>query len=145
MDEHERVRALIERDPDAARQLLQAQVAEQAAENPMLAMVMQMMSAREPRGEDSEKGSPKRERVERVRAHLHELRAALASAHGLLDELAAALGACAACWGGEDDCPACRGRGEPGWRMPDEELFDVLVAPAVARRARTNLGQGRER
>jgi hypothetical protein len=56
----------------------------------MLAMVMQMMSARQEGGDDASRRSGKRERVERVRAHLHELRAALASAHGLLDDVAAA-------------------------------------------------------
>jgi hypothetical protein len=47
--------------------------------------------------------------------------------------LPAALGACD-CWGLDADCPACGGAGESGWREPDWQLFEVLVAPALARR-----------
>jgi hypothetical protein len=47
------------------------------------------------------------------------------------DTLAAALGACPLCWGGQDDCPGCGGSGSPGSTLPDERLFDDLVGPAV--------------
>src|SRR4051794_6339318 len=33
--------------------------------------------------------------------------------------LAAALGACGNCWGGNVDCPICDGAGAPGWVLPD--------------------------
>jgi hypothetical protein len=46
--------------------------------------------------------------------------------------LAAALGACE-CWGLRTDCPHCRGDGGTGWLMPDRELFEELIRPAVAR------------
>jgi hypothetical protein len=138
MDDQEQMLALIQQDPTAARRLLEAQMAEQAAANPMLAMVMQMITSRRESGERDAARVDRGRRVERVRTHLHELRTALTSAHELLDDLAAALGACAACWGDADACPACRGRGAPGWRAPDDDLFDELVAPAVKRRARTN-------
>jgi len=148
-EEQTQLLAMMQQDPAAARQLFEASLAEQSASNPALAMMMQLMAARPGAGQSgSEPGddvapSTKRQRVERMRAHLHELRASLDSAHGLLDDLAAALGACAACWGGEDACPACRGRGAPGWRTPDAELYDELVAPAVKRRTRPNLTHGR--
>jgi hypothetical protein len=47
--------------------------------------------------------------------------------------LTAALGACD-CWGLDADCPSCDGAGESGWREPDWQLFEVFVAPALARR-----------
>jgi hypothetical protein len=125
--------AMMQNDPAAARQLLEANMAEQAASNPMMAMMMQMMSSR--RAEENRGPEDKRARIERVRRHLSELRSALSTAHDLLDDVAAALGACSVCWGGTDDCDNCRGRGVPGWRMPDDELFTELVAPAVKRRA----------
>lgn len=50
--------------------------------------------------------------------------------------LAAALGACANCWGEHDDCPLCSGTGGPGRRRPDPVAFEVLVAPAMARTQR---------
>jgi hypothetical protein len=50
--------------------------------------------------------------------------------------LAAALGACGSCWGGNVDCPICDGAGAPGWALPDEQLYASYVEPAV--RAVTN-------
>ena len=49
------------------------------------------------------------------------------------DTLAAALGACPACWGGDPACPGCAGRGKAGSTVPDLELFGELVVPAVRR------------
>lgn len=47
--------------------------------------------------------------------------------------LAAALGACPACWGEVPDCPLCGGRGAPGHRPPEEASFVHFVMPAVRR------------
>jgi len=47
------------------------------------------------------------------------------------DTAAAALGACSLCWGAETTCRVCRGRGRPGFAIPDKELFNELVVPAV--------------
>jgi len=47
------------------------------------------------------------------------------------DQLAAALGACCACWGEDVSCRMCRGRGAPGFTLPDEALFEHYVLPAV--------------
>lgn len=69
-----------------------------------------------------------RRRVARLQAELDQLRA-------LSDTLALALGACHVCWGADDDCPACFGRGQVGAFVPDRELFDQYVLPAL-RRAR---------
>lgn len=49
--------------------------------------------------------------------------------------LADALGACPRCWGEDRSCRTCRGRGQPGGRLPDAALFAAIVQPAV-RRAR---------
>lgn len=49
------------------------------------------------------------------------------------DTLAAALGACAVCWGDDPDCETCRGRGGPGSLSPDRGLFERLVLPAARR------------
>lgn len=49
------------------------------------------------------------------------------------DTLARALGACHVCWGGDDDCPKCKGRGRAGSAAPNLELFRELVVPAVRR------------
>jgi len=47
------------------------------------------------------------------------------------DDLASALGACPLCWGNDAECRACRGRGEPGYSVPDKKLFVKLVLPAI--------------
>jgi hypothetical protein len=46
-------------------------------------------------------------------------------------DLAAALGACSVCWGGDTNCRLCRGRGHPGFTMPDHDLFLTYVVPAA--------------
>ena len=53
------------------------------------------------------------------------------------DTVAAALGACPTCWGGDPDCRTCAGDGAAGALDPDERLFTELVLPAV-RRVREN-------
>jgi hypothetical protein len=45
--------------------------------------------------------------------------------------LADALGACGLCWGEDRECRACRGRGRPGYALPDDQLFEELVLPAI--------------
>ncbi len=49
------------------------------------------------------------------------------------EALAAALGACFACWGTDIFCTHCGGEGRPGAAAPEPHLFRQLVAPAVAR------------
>ncbi|MGL4176397.1 MAG: hypothetical protein ACRCSN_10005 [Dermatophilaceae bacterium] len=51
-------------------------------------------------------------------------------------ELAAALGACARCFGEDAGCRRCGGRGVPGARDPEPVLFHELVAPVVRRHQR---------
>ena len=46
------------------------------------------------------------------------------------ENLAAALGACV-CWGELKDCVNCQGQGSPGWYLPDKQLFQHYVHPAI--------------
>jgi hypothetical protein len=66
-------------------------------------------------------------------ARIAALRRELADLREVNDTLAAALGACRACWGGDDACPECAGRGRAGSAVPDPALFRELVVPAVRR------------
>ena len=50
-----------------------------------------------------------------------------------LDSLAAALGACPACFGEDLLCETCRGEGAPGSRLPQAAEFHHYVRPAVDR------------
>lgn len=72
-----------------------------------------------------------RRRVARLQGELDQLRA-------LSDTLALALGACHVCWGEDDECPACYGRGQVGAFVPQRELFDQYVLPALRRVRKTN-------
>jgi hypothetical protein len=58
------------------------------------------------------------------------------------DLLAATLGACCLCWGQDAECRFCRGRGRPGFAMPDEAHLGEFVLPAIqmlrAQRAKSN-------
>lgn len=64
--------------------------------------------------------------LERLYAEVESLRERTAA-------LADAVGACARCWGDDELCPVCRGRGRPGGRQPDGALFEQYVDPAWRR------------
>lgn len=48
-----------------------------------------------------------------------------------LEVLACALGACPSCWGEDPDCADCGGMGKCGQFLPDEQCFEVYVAPVL--------------
>ena len=48
--------------------------------------------------------------------------------------LAAALGACE-CWGSDPECRSCGGDGMSGWHVPDAQLYEEFVTPAISRLA----------
>lgn len=50
-----------------------------------------------------------------------------------LIDIARALGACTLCLGDAPDCPVCHGVGVAGWSVPEPELFEALVVPALRR------------
>jgi hypothetical protein len=75
---------------------------------------------------------------------LEELKEELSDLREANDTVAAALGACPICWGGDRSCKVCRGRGRAGFRPPDPDLFDELVVPAV-QRARAMVRAGSRR
>src|SRR5688500_9436515 len=60
------------------------------------------------------------------------------------DTLAAALGACPICWGGDRTCETCDGYGRVGSYRPDPALYVRLVAPAVRRVQTLTQAGGRE-
>lgn len=54
-------------------------------------------------------------------------------ARARIESLAAALGACPICFGGDVLCDTCHGAGTPGARAPDPIEFNRYVAPAIKR------------
>jgi hypothetical protein len=109
-------------------------------DNPQLAPLLQMMVAQRVNAEarDPVIVDSTAIEVDAVADEVTALAAQLEAAHtdiNLLrercDTIAAALGACALCWGHDPACRACRGHGLPGRSLPDEDLFFEYVMPAV--------------
>ena len=72
---------------------------------------------------------------------IDELEKELADLRQVNDTVAAALGACPICWGGDLQCHACQGHGRAGFTLPACDLFQELVAPAVKRVMRARRGR----
>ena len=122
-------------------------LAQQAATNPMAAMLAKQMAEQKARAAEEEarvidvettpgtEESVEAEDSAAVLAELREKMTGLTSEIELLqqrnDTFAAAVGACCLCWGQRIDCRSCRGRGGPGFCIPDESLFEEFVLPAV--------------
>ena len=115
---------LMQSNPAAGRQLIAESL---RASDPRMATMLEMMSQQEPPPRD-------RSRAQRVRAVIQDMREELVELHERNEVLADALGACPVCWGRVRHCDECRGRGRPGWRTPDPDLFEEFVAPAITKR-----------
>lgn len=68
--------------------------------------------------------------LHRLRSRFDAMAEELDELRDRLDRLAAALGACAECWGEDPDCEVCVGTGTPGSFVPDPRLYRTLVSPA---------------
>ena len=130
-------------------------LAQLGASDPTAAMIAQYLAQRraadlardeleegddEPSGPDPELIRQVQERAEAQEAALRRLRRKVDVVYAELEELrtrnedlAAALGACARCWGDDPACPICEGSGPPGGAPPDPYLFSRLVGPALRR------------
>jgi hypothetical protein len=76
-----------------------------------------------------------RARSARLQRVARRMAGELDAAQALLSDLAAAFGACGACWGQDAQCMSCRGRGKPGRFAPDPELSQrfCVELPAASR------------
>jgi hypothetical protein len=122
-DLHAMMQELGGSDPRMAMlmQFLQPQRAQAVADDPALDernAVIEDLSARLDAAED------RLHRMDTIARRLHSLHQA---ASRRLSELAAALGACGLCWGEDDQCPGCRGRGRAGMVRPDPEVRARLL------------------
>ena len=109
--------------------------------NPQLAMIAQMMQSRtivaQPLSDDlgeevaelAERLAEAERRIDAMKRQGRRLYVAHREAIDRLADLAAALGACGLCWGEDDGCASCRGRGHPGAMRPDPVLRSRLFPP----------------
>lgn len=115
----------------------QAMMQELAGNDPRMAMLLQMMRPGAPQAVNNDDQPDERdeliaelgERLDAAEARLtkmtriaHRLHDAHKADSERLQNLAAALGACGICWGDDNHCPGCRGRGRIGMVRPDLEL-----------------------
>jgi len=122
---------MMQQNPAAGRQLMTESLRARAADDPRMAVMLDYMKQSEAPASESARDPS---RAQRIRAAIQEMREELVELHQRNEDLADALGACPICWGRVQHCEECRGRGRPGWQMPDPELFDELVAPAITKR-----------
>ncbi len=109
--------------------------------DPNVLRVLEMMSAQQNEQEESvahenQAGTGDREKYDKL---LRENRMLLQENKYLITQvetLAAALGACPACWGEDQACSQCRGRGAPGAYPPDRQTFADFVLPVLRRKAK---------
>ncbi|HET9198987.1 MAG TPA: hypothetical protein VFN92_12135 [Solirubrobacterales bacterium] len=113
-------------------------VEQQLGDNPMAAPIVAGLRQREAAAADAEDPEPAveldpTELDPEVADVLERLYAEVAERRERQRLLADALGACERCFGEDEACPVCRGRGRPGGRRPDPVLFEELVKPALRR------------
>lgn len=122
--------------PDPSQLDLSQLMQSLAGEDPRMAMLARLMQAQRPDpsnddvpderddliaelSERLDAAEARLTKMTRIARQLHESNLAANNRLGLL---AAALGACGLCWGEDDNCPGCRGRGSVGMIRPDPAL-----------------------
>jgi hypothetical protein len=126
----------------------QAMLRELAASDPRMAMMLQFLNPpRAAVAEDDPELDERNAVIEDLSARLDAAEMKLTRVTGIarrlhgahqasarrLSELAAALGACGLCWGDDQSCPGCHGRGRAGMVRPDEALRDRLFGRHITR------------
>jgi DNA repair exonuclease SbcCD ATPase subunit len=135
--------------PDDAGALnVEELLAQQAQTNPMAAMLMKQVAEQKARVEEAKarvidvEATATVEQVEEpvdeslvalceLRENARVMQAEVERLRERSDAMAAAVGACPLCWGQSLECRGCRGRGGPGFCVPDESLFQEFILPAV--------------
>lgn len=119
---------------------------QQLNDNPQLQAVMTMMQQmKAKRTEETQQASEeevnwraKAQSVEVKLRQLYKINKQLAENlthfQNFQDDMAHALGACPLCWGADNNCKVCRGRGVSGSMDSDPILFEELILPAINRR-----------
>lgn len=125
---------------------LRDSVSSLAQSDPQLAPIVEMLNQREEQlqqeldhdeqadllqQQEAEELADRRQRATALREQFAGITAEVDGLRGKLADLAAALGACPACFGDDGSCPWCRGRGRPGFMPPDPDGFTRLVLPAL--------------
>ena len=111
---------------------LTEQLSQQAGSDPIMTMLLQQMASTPPAEADKEL-TELRSRLERATRKIERLRAELVAANTMAAYVARVLGACEQCWGMDQFCRGCLGRGRPGSSQPDVGALIDWVSPALQR------------
>jgi hypothetical protein len=111
---------------------LSEQLSQQAGTDPIMAMLLQQMASTPSAGIEEEQAEL-RSRAERMTRKIERMRAELAAANAMAVYVARVLGACQRCWGLDQFCRGCLGRGRPGSAQPDVPALIDWVSPALQR------------
>jgi hypothetical protein len=117
---------------------LTEQLSQQAGSDPIMAMLLQQMTSTPP-AEANEELAELRSRLERAIRKIERLGAELAAANAMAAYVARVLGACERCWGMDQFCRGCLGRGHPGSSPPDVGALIDWVSPALQRAGLTTI------
>jgi hypothetical protein len=119
------------------------------AKNPLYEQLMQKMLAERPdlapfaelfekQEETPSEEAPATAEIQKLEVRNKQLQAKVRRLESELDQLldfedvlAKALGACEECWGENTRCTVCRGKGVPGYFLPEKELFMKYIKPAL--------------
>jgi hypothetical protein len=111
------------------RSALLARLGDKANDEPVRTLLSQFFEhTQEGRASKSQSGAA--ETITKMRKLLRSACAELRMLQVRSNKLAAALGACAECWGENSKCDRCGGMGGPGSVHPDPIAYNALVHPA---------------
>ena len=111
---------------------LTEQLSQRAGSDPVMAMLLQQMTSPSP-GEAGDELADLQLRLDRATRKIERLRAELVAANAMAAYVARVLGACEHCWGLDQFCRSCLGRGQPGSQPPDADALIDWVSPALRR------------
>jgi hypothetical protein len=126
------------------KQLAEARTNSTACEftSPVIDVNPESESCESKAGNGNGKHAETLEAVDELHGQVQSLQAEIKTLRERNDLLASTIGACCLCWGQDPNCRACRGRGKPGYAIPDEALFGEFVLPAMrvlrAQKVKTN-------
>lgn len=100
--------------------------------DPMMALMTTLMQQQK-QNQDAETPAAAVYKRKLARAHkvIKALQGYARSAEATLQYFAEVFGACNGCWGQDESCLECHGRGTPGSRQPNQEELLNWVVPAL--------------
>jgi len=117
---------------------MEALMQQMAADNPKLQTLLTLMQQQQTDNDSNTQPSDNEElvyyesgKIKKQNRLIKRLHTELSIAENLIEHLAAGLGACPTCWGHDDQCEECDGKGKPGAFKIDKRSFQTYVLPVI--------------